>query len=580
MPGRIPKEFIDDLIDRADIVEVIGSRVQLKKAGREYKSPCPFHNEKTPSFTVSPGKGFYHCFGCGAHGTALGFLMDYERLEFPEAIEELAHMMGLTVPRDEQAERQAPTAPILDALNKAAQIYQRALKTHQPAIDYLKSRGLSGANSKAFGIGYAPGGWDFLLKQFPNNENTHDQLLGAGLIAKRDSGGYYDRFRERIIFPIRDSRGRVVAFGGRIIGDGEPKYLNSPETAVFHKGRELYGLYEARKSLRNIESLLVVEGYMDVVSLAGHGIHNAVATLGTATTADHLKRLFRAAREVTFCFDGDRAGRDAAWRALRTALPEMRDGRQISFLFLDEGEDPDTMVRQHGAKGLQDALLNKVTLSEYLFREVGEQNDISSIDGRAAFAEMARPLIDLAPEGVFRELLTDELARIVGLSRDKLTVLDTRQAPVQRRPQKAGRVASRSTLVRHAIEIIINNPETVANIAIPEALHEADLKGLPLLLELIDIINNKPGILPSGLLERFRNKPEFPHLEALLIADSTIIEVTQKEAQLSDCFQRIIASGRKQRFAELVSKAGSPEGLSQDEREEFKNLSMLQQNTD
>jgi len=391
--GLIPQDFIDDLMDRIDIVEVIGSRVQLKKAGREYKSPCPFHNEKTPSFTVSPQKGFYHCFGCGAHGTALGFLLEFDRLEFPEAVEELAHIAGLTVPRDEQAERRAPSAPVYETLAKAAGIYQQALKDDPPAIDYLKGRGLSGETVRDFGIGYAPGGWDFLLRRFPDQEDVRRNLLSAGLIAARDSGGFYDRFRERIIFPIRDGRGRVVAFGGRITGDGEPKYLNSPETAVFHKGRELYGLFEARRAARDVNSILVVEGYMDVISLAGHGVQNAVGTLGTATTADHLKRLFRATRDVTFCFDGDRAGREAAWRALQTSLAEMRDGRQVNFLFLPDGEDPDSLVRRTGAEGFQAAMQDRLTLSDYLFRELERQTDTATMDGRATLAELARPLV-------------------------------------------------------------------------------------------------------------------------------------------------------------------------------------------
>jgi len=407
--GRIPQDFIDELVQRADIVEIIGSRVQLKKAGREYKAPCPFHNEKTPSFTVSPAKGFYHCFGCGVHGTALGFLMEFDRLEFPEAVEELAQSLGLEVPRDEKAEQRAPLTPIYDVLTRAADIYRRTLKDHPAAIDYLKSRGLSGETVAAFGVGYAPGGWDFMLQQFDDREETRRNLKSAGLIAERDNGGYYDRFRDRVIFPIRDSRGRTVGFGGRVMGDGEPKYLNSPETPAFHKGRELYGFFEARRANRQLERVLVVEGYMDVISLAQQGIDNAVATLGTATTPEHLRRLFRATSEIVFCFDGDRAGREAAWRALQTSLPEMRDGRQLRFLFLPDGEDPDSLVQQEGAAAFSARLAATLPLSDYLFRELESQTDTQSMDGRARLAELARPLIETLPQGVYRELLTERL---------------------------------------------------------------------------------------------------------------------------------------------------------------------------
>lgn len=576
MAGRIPQDFIDDLIDRADIVEVIGSRVQLKKAGREYKSPCPFHNEKTPSFTVSPQKGFYHCFGCGAHGTALGFLIEFDRLEFPEAVEELAQLVGVTVPREEKpGTERAPTAPVYDTLARTARCYQQALKSEPAAIEYLKGRGLSGEVVRDFGIGYAPGGWDFLLRQFPDNDEARQHLLSAGLIAKRDSGGFYDRFRERIVFPIRDGRGRVVAFGGRVLGAGEPKYLNSPETALFHKGRELYGLYEARQADRQIESIVVVEGYMDVVSLAGKGVRNAVGTLGTATTPDHLKRLFRATREVTFCFDGDRAGRDAAWRALQTSLGEMRDGRQINFLFLPDGEDPDSLVSRDGAAGFAAAMRDRVTLSDYLFRELENRVDTSSMDGRAALAALARPLIERVPEGFFKALLTERLAASVGLESDRLAQLVTEQQAPRHRQQNRGRrssrTAGRSTLVRQAIEIILNHPSTMADTELPEQLAAVDQKGIPLLIELADIARQKPEIKPPGLIERFRGRPEFPHLEALLANDSTITEVSEVGTQLFDCLQRIIRSDSERRLAELIAKADDTR-LTAEEREELRRL--------
>ncbi|MGA1729803.1 MAG: DNA primase, partial [Steroidobacteraceae bacterium] len=351
MAGRIPQAFIDELLVRTDIVEVVGSRVQLKKAGREWKAPCPFHNEKTPSFWVSPDKQFYHCFGCGAHGTALGFLMEHDRLPFPEAVEELASRLGMEVPHDESRGGSRPQDDLHGLLGEVTQFYREALRESPQARDYLDSRGITSESRVRYAIGYAPDAWDAVLKRFGGNPEAVQRLTEVGLIIERSGGresGHYDRFRDRIMFPIRDIRGRTVGFGGRTLGAGEPKYLNSPETPLFHKGRELYGLYEARQSLRQIDRLMVVEGYVDVVRLAQAGIQYAVATLGTATTTEHLSRLFRVTNELVFCFDGDRAGRTAAWRALENALPHARDGRQLRFLFLPDGQDPDSLVGEEG----------------------------------------------------------------------------------------------------------------------------------------------------------------------------------------------------------------------------------------
>jgi DNA primase len=574
--GRIPQDFIDDLIERADIGEIVGSRIQLKKHGREFKAPCPFHSEKTPSFTVSPQKGFYHCFGCGAHGTAIGFLMEYDRLEFPEAIEELAQILGVDVPREDQGLQRAPVSPVFDVLNEAARLYRQALKENPPAIDYLKARGLDGEIVQAFGIGYAPPGWDYLLRQIDDDEDKHRRMLAAGLIAERDSGGYYDRFRERIVFPIRDSRGRTIGFGGRIIGDEEPKYLNSPETPVFHKGRELYGLYEARQANRKLERILVVEGYMDVVSLACNGIHNVVGTLGTATTPEHLRRLFRATQEVIFCFDGDRAGREAAWRALQISLPEMRDGRQVRFLFLLDGEDPDSVVRSEGAEGLRGRLKKTVPLSDYLLGELSTQSDTNSIDGRARLAELARPLLGTMPEGVYKELLTDRLAEVVGMGPDKLADLlanrgrETRQALRADRGQTFGSTRGRRTLARQAIQLILNYPSVRANIIPPDQLAEVRQRGVPLLVELLEITAQRPDIKAAGLIERFRDRPEGPHLEALL-AEEIIVDETGAEAELADSLKRIVESAERQRLEELVATANE-RALNDEEKDEFRKL--------
>ncbi|MDX1516338.1 MAG: DNA primase, partial [Woeseiaceae bacterium] len=339
MAGLIPQDFIDDLVARSDIVEVIGRRVALKKAGREFKACCPFHDEKTPSFTVSPTKGFYHCFGCGAHGTAIGFLMEFDHMSFVEAVESLAQSMGVDVPRNDSDRPARRYDELFELTARVERHWQQALRDHPPAVEYLKRRGIDGATAQRFGIGYAPDGWSHLLEKYGSDDAAVDRLLAAGLVIRKDNGRHYDRFRDRLMFPIRDARGRAIGFGGRTLGDGEPKYLNSPETVLFHKGRELYGLWEARQALRQIDRLVVVEGYMDVVALARNGIDFAVATLGTATTTEHLNRLFRLTDSVAFSFDGDRAGRQAAWRALETALPHIRDGRQIHFVFLPEGQD-------------------------------------------------------------------------------------------------------------------------------------------------------------------------------------------------------------------------------------------------
>ncbi|MCH7834170.1 MAG: DNA primase, partial [Proteobacteria bacterium] len=420
MAGLIPQDFIDDLIARADVVEVIGRRVQLKKAGREFKACCPFHDEKTPSFTVSPTKGFYHCFGCGAHGTAVGFLMDYDHMSFVEAIESLANTMGVAVPRDQSDKPARHYDELFELTAKVERHWQGCLRKHPAAVDYLKERGVDGATAQRFGIGYAPDGWSGLLDKYGKSQDAIDRLLATGLIIRKDNGRNYDRFRDRIMFPIRDTRGRTIGFGGRSMGDGEPKYLNSPETALFHKGRELYGLYEARRALRHIDRLVVVEGYMDTVALARHGIDFSVATLGTATTVEHLNRLFRLTDYVDFCFDGDRAGKAAAWRALETALPHIREGRQIRFIFLPEGDDPDSFVNSQGPDSFMELLDSGVALSDYLIGGLAEQVDLETIDGRARLAELAKPLLAKIPHGVYRELLIGSLAETVGLSAAKL----------------------------------------------------------------------------------------------------------------------------------------------------------------
>ncbi|MES2824113.1 MAG: DNA primase [Pseudomonadota bacterium] len=444
MAGLIPQSFIDNMLDRLDIVEVVDSRVKLRKTGKNYSACCPFHDEKTPSFTVSPEKQFFYCFGCGASGNALGFIMDYERLSYPEAIEQLARSVGLDVPREVQTEaqikREEEKKSIYSLLEKANDFYQTQLRQHPSkhmAVSYLKGRGLDGKTAKDYGVGFAPPGWDNLLKSLATtDEEKHLLIEGGMLIHHSEEKKLYDRFRHRIMFPIHDTRGRVIGFGGRVLGDDKPKYLNSPETPIFHKGQELYGLFEARLAYRELPRLLVVEGYMDVVSLAQFGIRYGVATLGTACSEDHLNRAFKYTNEVVFCFDGDKAGRNAAHRALEASLTTMADGRTVKFLFLPEGEDPDTLIRQIGSEKFERMIDLAVPLEDFLFDAVAEGLNIRTMEGRATFSKRAAPLLEKLPKSVFRELMFENLATRTGLSRSILQDLVSEpvtfaEAPIQ-----------------------------------------------------------------------------------------------------------------------------------------------------
>ncbi len=510
MAGLIPQPFIDELIARSDIVDVIGSRLDLKKAGANYQALCPFHSEKTPSFTVSPSKQFYHCFGCGANGTALRFLMEYDRLEFPEAVEVLARQLGMEIPREARPREAHDSGDLYDALAEADKLYRNWLRRHpqrQRAIDYLRGRGLSGEIAADYGIGFAPPGWDNLLKSL---EHLAGPLHKSGMLISRDNGGQYDRFRDRIMFPIRDRRGRVIAFGGRVLDNGEPKYLNSPETPVFHKGRELYGLHECLQAQRKPADILVVEGYMDVVALAQHGFRNAVATLGTATSTQHVERLFQTTTDVVFCFDGDRAGRQAAWRALESALPAMRDRRQARFLFLPDGEDPDTLVR-HSRDAFVELLGDALPLSEFLFRELAGESDLKSMDGRARIAETAAPLIARIPPGVFRDLMIDELSSLAKVDRAHVEAVmagDKPTTPAEKAPARPARVKTqRRTLIRVAVALLLERPTLAESALPPELVAQLSLPGADLLAEIIEILQQEPHLSSGALLERFRDSP-------------------------------------------------------------------------
>jgi DNA primase len=618
MAGRIPQAFIDELVARTDIVELIGSRVALKKSGREYKACCPFHGEKTPSFWVSPDKQFYHCFGCGAHGTALGFLMAHDRMEFLESVEELAQRAGLEVPREAGQSGDAPAATnaLYSIATRVAKHWADLLLHDERALGYARGRGLTTETLHKFMIGYAANSWNDVTRRFGTDEAGRTALAGAGVVIERDAGAaregekFYDRFRDRLMFPIRDARGRVIAFGGRIIDAGEPKYLNSPETALFHKGRELYGLFEARQDRAPLKRLVVVEGYMDVVRLHQAGIAYSVATLGTATTAEHLKRIFRLVGEVVFAFDGDRAGRAAAWRALQNALPEARAGREIKFLFLPEGEDPDTLVAKEGREAFEARLGGAMPLSEYLVQELSVDMDLSHADGRARLAEAARPLIAKVPEGVYADLLLNRIAEVVRLTPDRLgqlwaksgaggtgngapggsyaertggaaaprgTRMDGNGGPAlsggSGRNGRTGMGVGRGGLMRQAVIALVHYPAIAARVS-PECvalLALVDEPGAPILRALLDDLRENPCSSTAQLLERWRDKPEGERFSRLAVADPLVATESGALAEFQTAVQRMSDEMVVRRIDTLLAQDHEV-GLSLAEKDELKLL--------
>ena len=572
MAGRIPQEFLDQLLGRVDLVDMVNARVPLRRAGREFMACCPFHAEKTPSFSVSPQKQFYYCFGCGVHGNAIDFLMAYERLEFLDAVEELARLAGMDLPKT--GGDGGSTRRLLEWVAQADRFFRRQLREHparQRAVDYLRQRGLTGRIAHVFGIGYAPPGWENLSRALRAAGAAAEDLLTAGLVARDAQGRPRDRFRDRIIFPIRDRRGRVIAFGGRALeGTTTPKYLNSPETPLFHKGSELYGLYEARAHSRSLQRLVVVEGYMDVVALAQHEVTYAVATLGTATTAEHIERLFRVVDDLVFCFDGDRAGRVAGWRALETALPFLRDGRRIGFLFLPEGEDPDTLVRREGQTAFEQRLTQATPLADYLFAELRAQTDPDTLAGRARLAARARPLLEKLPDGHFRDLMIGRLRQEAGLEATRL------------RPPPVSAAASRAdhnlrlirTPLRKAIALLLYRPELARQLSADALPLDSGEPGMPLLAELLGILRNQPHLRIATLLERYRDTREGKILERLAVWEPEVPEQDyQFERELTDilAYLRRRQDPREQ-LPDMLLRRGTPRALSDAERAVLQNL--------
>lgn len=630
MAGLIPQSFIDDLLNRTDIVDVVSSRVQLKKAGKNYTACCPFHKEKTPSFSVSPDKQFYYCFGCGAGGNALGFIMDHDNLDFPQAVEDLAKAAGMEVPREQgvkgQKPRQPTDSPLYPLLTAAAEFYRQALKNHparKAAVDYLKGRGLSGEIARDFGLGFAPPGWDNLYKHLSSDTLQQKVMIDAGLLIENaETGKRYDRFRDRVMFPIRDSRGRVIAFGGRVLGDDKPKYLNSPETPVFHKGQELYGLFEARKHNRNLDEIIVVEGYMDVIALAQQGLRNAVATLGTATSEEHLKRLFRVVPSVLFCFDGDQAGRNAAWRALEATLSSLQDGRRARFLFLPEGEDPDTLVRSEGTDAFK-ARINQHAqpLADYFFEQLTKEADPRSLEGKAHLATLAAPLIDKVPGANLRTLMRQRLSEITGLNGEAVSQL-VQSAPSEAPPSydpyvdydampdfadyqqqggyeaqqewtpkkaggpnqkkwdkkpwdkkgKRGDFEPRAPRVPTAVEppmqaalrTLLHHPELAEKVENASHFAAEDHAQAQLLVALIEARQKNPKLRSLQLIARWHGTEQGRLLRALAEKE-WLIEADNLEQQFFDTITRLSASQRERSLDQLISKERQT-GLTAEEK--------------
>ncbi|HCS06254.1 MULTISPECIES: DNA primase [Pseudomonas] len=634
MAGLIPQSFIDDLLNRTDIVDVVSSRVQMKKAGKNYTACCPFHKEKTPSFSVSPDKQFYYCFGCGAGGNALGFIMDHDNLDFPQAVEELAKAAGMEIPREESGRshkpRQPTDSPLYPLLTAAADFYRQALKSHparRAAVDYLKGRGLTGEIARDFGLGFAPPGWDNLYKHLSSDTLQQKAMIDAGLLVENaETGKRYDRFRDRVMFPIRDSRGRIIAFGGRVLGDDKPKYLNSPETPVFHKGQELYGLFEARKFNRSLDEIIVVEGYMDVIALAQQGLRNAVATLGTATSEEHMKRLFRVVPSVLFCFDGDQAGRNAAWRALEATLPCLQDGRRARFLFLPEGEDPDTLVRSEGTDAFK-ARINQHAqpLADYFFQQLTEETDPRSLEGRAHMATLAAPLIDKVPGANLRNLMRQRLSEITGLNSEAVSQLAQSAPPPSQpaydpgidydampdysdfqqpetyvpqqewTPKKSGAGGKKwenkpwdkkgkrggereqawipvgvepPTLT--ALRTLLHHPQLAKKVEDAGHFAAEDQTNNQLLIALVEAVQKNPKLSSIQLLSRWHGTEQGRLLQRLLEKE-WLIDADNLEQQFFDTITSLSARQRERNLEQLLRKARQGE-LSSEEKNQLRDL--------
>jgi DNA primase len=568
MSGRVPRSFIDDLLNRIDIVEVIDSRVPLKKKGREFWACCPFHGEKSASFSVSASKQFYHCFGCQKSGNAVGFLMDYDHMEFVEAIESLAQSIGLEVPYEQGS---APARPaqglesMYQSMEQSSQYFQDQLRQNPAAIDYLRNRGISGQTAKSFAIGYAPQGWN-------NLGGDAKLLVDTGMLIRKDDGKQYDRFRHRLMFPIRDRRGRTIAFGGRVIDpEDNPKYLNSPESPLFHKSDEIYGLYELKKAVTNIDRIFVTEGYMDVVALAEHGVQTAVATLGTAINNHQIESLFRVCKNLVFCFDGDAAGKKAAWRSLEQCLASLKEGRLARFLFLPEGQDPDSYIGEFGKQAFDHQIETASTLTDYLFETLLAECNIRSLEGRAQFLDRLRPYFAQIPLQSLKDQILAEVEQRLGQKIDSrlLRLLGA---------DRPGKAALRQlpeqhwTPTRLAINLLLKKPALAHSTGNHYELAESGIPGIDLLLQILDRIQDDPEISTQNLLDRFRGEEHEPHLYRLAAMEPPIENDESLERMFADCLQSLQKQYINHRQKLLISKLQSGEALSEAETREHRKL--------
>lgn len=568
----IPQSFIQDLLNRLDVVDVVERYVPLKKAGANYMACCPFHNEKSPSFTVSPTKQFYHCFGCGAHGTAISFVMEYQGLGFVEAVEELARGAGMTVPQESGKEGRrtsSQSADLAEIMLQATRYYREQLKRAPQAIEYLKRRGLSGEIAARFGVGYAPGGWQNLAEPFP--DYASESLVQAGMVIEGEGGKRYDRFRDRIMFPIINQRGTVIGFGGRVLGQGEPKYLNSPETPLFEKGQELYGLYQARKAIREADRVLVVEGYMDVVALAQHGIEYAVATLGTATTGVHVQKLLRQSDNVVFCFDGDAAGRKAAWRALENSLGQVVDGKNLSFLFLPQGEDPDSYVRSAGKSGFEELLAAAVPFSQFLLRELAAQVDMQTQEGRARLLQHARPLLAQIAAPALGLMLRKRLAELAGISQAELEEL-FQIKPVQVVKALPKMKRNPPSLVRQMLQFLLSRPQLAQGVALGEVDSEGESGTLAAVLE---FLSGQPQLQDAApVIEHFRGSAHEARLReaaAEVMQWEDRFDAAEIEQEFSGALSQLKRQARQREIEGLIALSRA-QGLTPTQKEQLQQL--------
>ncbi|AZS50551.1 DNA primase [Entomomonas moraniae] len=597
MAGLIPQSFIDDLLNRVDIIDVVGSRISLKRSGKNYSACCPFHNEKTPSFTVSPDKQFYYCFGCGASGSALGFVMEYDHLDFPQAVEVLARQVGLDVPYEENAggaARQSIESPLYNLILKASEFYQQSLRTHSTkkmAVDYFKQRGLTGVIARDFALGFAPPGWDNLIKHFEADDSQQKQLIDAGLVVESaDTGKRYDRFRERVMFPIRDVKGRVIAFGGRVLGDDKPKYLNSPETPVFHKSEVLYGLYEVRKNNRHLDEILVLEGYMDVIALAQFGITNGVATLGTATSEEHIKKLFRLVNNILFCFDGDAAGRKAAWRALESALPHLQDGRKVRFLFLPDGDDPDSLVRKEGVDAFKARMSQQAqSLTDYFFNHLTEEAKPTSLEGKAHLASIVTPLLTKMPSGGLKALMYQKLEELTGLDQQHLLAIKPVASHVSQQVPAATAApfipadepvlfvnkAKKVTIspAMSALHFLLQHPSSLQKVEGAEKLTEIPGIYGQLLSQAIIFLKKEPRLNRFQLLGKLSSYDKEGVLTTLLNKDQLVSDQNDLEKEFVDTILMLIKQqselAKQNQLQELLKKGNM---LTDDEKDQLRYL--------